>query len=373
MPPVMIFTQSTTKKKPTKPTKPKNSLAALNDSLSSSTKKKIAKIASLTRKRRTRLLKRLVKNFKTKQETKKKAKKAATTIQVRARAKFLGQKTREQIKENYKIDNQCAICFDTMKDNGRTTKTKCGHKFHSECIDRWLTDYNNNNTCPTCREILVERDTDDEEDEEEEEEEEDPALDAEYDRINAEAQALGRSRATESINLIRSNYAAALRNLESIDNSRFARAWRQAALSADSRFAMAWRQAALSAVRDVHMKMEELLLQCHSAWAVVRQARSIALADLSLGPEGLRWSALEGLPAASEADEAYYKYRWYAMDMMKDLLNRTITVFSYEQLEDVMGRMDDLFDGYLRRLTSGRFDLRQEVRNSAMRMAKPYV
>ena len=80
MPVTMRFTQrtqSTRKKKPTKPTKPKNSLAALNDSLSSSIKKKIA---SLTRKRRTRLLNSFVKKIKTKQETKKK-KKAATTIQ----------------------------------------------------------------------------------------------------------------------------------------------------------------------------------------------------------------------------------------------------------------------------------------------------
>ena len=344
MPVFMRFTRGTRKKKPTTP---KNSLAELTNSLSSSIKKKIA---SLTRKRRTRLLKSLVKNFKTKQETKKKVKKAATTIQERARAKIKGKKTRKQIKENYEIDNQCAICLETMKDNGLTTKTKCGHKFHSECIDRWLTDYKND-TCPTCREILVERDTDDEgeddeeDEEEEEEEEEDPWL---------EARARGRGRATESINLIRSNYAAALSNLESID---------------DSRFAMAWRQAALSALRDVRMTIQVLQSQQQSAWEAVHDARSIAV-DRGLRPLEAQWAALEGRLAAYEADIAYYRYREWAMAMMEDLLDFT---FTYQEVESVTTgwRTEQLFNAYLGGLR--RFDLRQEVRESAMRMAVPYV
>ena len=47
-----------------------------------------------------------------------------------------------------------------MINNGPTTKTKCGHKFHSECLKRWV---RNNPSCPACREP-VEREEDEEED-----------------------------------------------------------------------------------------------------------------------------------------------------------------------------------------------------------------
>ena len=119
------------------------------------------------------MLKELKKNKKPKTK-----KKAARTIQERARAKIKGKETRKQINqinENYEIDNQCAICLDTMINNRPTTITKCKHKFHSECIDKWLRDHN---TYPSCREILVERD--DEEDEEEDDEEDDDGSEWEH-------------------------------------------------------------------------------------------------------------------------------------------------------------------------------------------------
>ena len=78
--PRTLSTPRTPGTKKTKPTIPRLSLPAFNDSLSSSTKKKIANFT------RNRVLKRLVKKFKTKQETKKRN--AATTIQERARAKI---------------------------------------------------------------------------------------------------------------------------------------------------------------------------------------------------------------------------------------------------------------------------------------------
>ncbi len=41
-------------------------------------------------------------------------------------------------------DKNCTICIDTFSDD--LTITKCGHIFHTNCIDGWR-----NNTCPVCR------------------------------------------------------------------------------------------------------------------------------------------------------------------------------------------------------------------------------
>ena len=319
MPVTMRFTPSTRKKKPTKP---KNSLAALNDSLSSSTKKKIA---SLTRKRRTRLLNSFVKKIKTKQETKKK-KKAATTIQERARAKIQGKKTRKQIKENYEIDNQCAICLDTMINNGPTTKTKCGHKFHSECIERWLTDYNNN-TCPSCREILVERDTDDEEDEREEgeadtfeEEEEDPAVLAAWaERRRAWNDAMyaaslrGRSRGDASVNLMRRNYVAAMNSIAAqheqqyLDNLQLADAWVQAAVSA-------YQEARTAAERE--------------------RLNSWAAAEATYGYEE-NWELqvpMEEAVVYAESERVYYIYWDYSLYLRYEVIQAETAAFRANRL-----------------------------------------
>lgn len=42
----------------------------------------------------------------------------------------------------------CSICLDSIVSNGETVATKCGHVFHTNCLNRWT---KNNNTCPECR------------------------------------------------------------------------------------------------------------------------------------------------------------------------------------------------------------------------------
>jgi len=43
----------------------------------------------------------------------------------------------------------CPVCFDRLVDKN-TQVLHCGHKFHHDCIERWL---ETNNTCPSCRSI----------------------------------------------------------------------------------------------------------------------------------------------------------------------------------------------------------------------------
>ena len=41
----------------------------------------------------------------------------------------------------------CSICYDEQEGK-QFSKTKCGHCFHTECLNLWL---RKNNSCPTCR------------------------------------------------------------------------------------------------------------------------------------------------------------------------------------------------------------------------------
>ncbi|TKW36027.1 hypothetical protein SEVIR_2G413200v4 [Setaria viridis] len=43
----------------------------------------------------------------------------------------------------------CAICLDGVEDAGK--EMPCGHRFHGECLERWLGVHGN---CPTCRHEL---------------------------------------------------------------------------------------------------------------------------------------------------------------------------------------------------------------------------
>jgi len=45
---------------------------------------------------------------------------------------------------------ECSICLES---EGTLVPSKCDHKFHTECLIKWL---ENNNTCPNCRINLVE-------------------------------------------------------------------------------------------------------------------------------------------------------------------------------------------------------------------------
>ncbi len=50
------------------------------------------------------------------------------------------------LKATRHIPEECSICMDTMR--GTIAETECQHRFHIECLDRWLESHN---TCPVCR------------------------------------------------------------------------------------------------------------------------------------------------------------------------------------------------------------------------------
>lgn len=52
---------------------------------------------------------------------------------------------------------ECCICYETIGDKNNCV-TPCGHKFCFVCLTKALT---TNNTCPCCREVLVEAEKDD--------------------------------------------------------------------------------------------------------------------------------------------------------------------------------------------------------------------
>ena len=120
----------------TKKAKSKSKSESISRSFSPNTKKKIA---SFTRKRDT---KRVFKTIKRDQETKKKI--ASFT---RKRDTKRGFKIIKRLKE----DNDCPICLGQIKPNQAGTSTQCEHRFHSACLDEWLS---RNNNCPVCREPI---------------------------------------------------------------------------------------------------------------------------------------------------------------------------------------------------------------------------
>ncbi|XP_046852990.1 uncharacterized protein LOC124446205 isoform X2 [Xenia sp. Carnegie-2017] len=46
-------------------------------------------------------------------------------------------------------EDPCVICHDEMSDATKNVSLDCGHKFHHDCIKKWLT--GEQSTCPTCR------------------------------------------------------------------------------------------------------------------------------------------------------------------------------------------------------------------------------
>lgn len=63
------------------------------------------------------------------------------------------KKMKNKQKKKYKKLPNCPICLTKI---GKKTmkKTKCNHKYHHYCLDKWL---ENNDKCPMCRTILIER------------------------------------------------------------------------------------------------------------------------------------------------------------------------------------------------------------------------
>jgi len=51
------------------------------------------------------------------------------------------------------INEICSICIEHIVDERVNVKTNCGHTFHKECIDRWVS--YNNDICPNCRKNII--------------------------------------------------------------------------------------------------------------------------------------------------------------------------------------------------------------------------
>jgi len=47
------------------------------------------------------------------------------------------------------LDMDCSICINQMQKNEYVTELKCSHKFHTDCIKKYLTEYSYK--CPICR------------------------------------------------------------------------------------------------------------------------------------------------------------------------------------------------------------------------------
>ena len=74
--------------------------------------------------------------------------KGLTKAQIRKIPRFIYQKNK------YKnIDNKCVVCQYEFKNGENITKLNCGHVFHTDCVDTWLS---KNKVCPMChKEITV--------------------------------------------------------------------------------------------------------------------------------------------------------------------------------------------------------------------------
>lgn len=60
-----------------------------------------------------------------------------------------GKYSKRRTKSN---DNKCVICQYDFKEGENTTELSCGHVFHSECVDTWLS---KNKVCPLCQKEIT--------------------------------------------------------------------------------------------------------------------------------------------------------------------------------------------------------------------------
>lgn len=79
---------------------------------------------------------------------------AATKIQKRVRGKQTRKKTKalKIAKRNLEISNECAICLDKVLATDAITSLECGHRFHTDCMQRSLRSGIAN--CPLCRRVI---------------------------------------------------------------------------------------------------------------------------------------------------------------------------------------------------------------------------
>jgi hypothetical protein len=50
------------------------------------------------------------------------------------------------------IEDECSICLQKIKLNQIIRETKCNHKYHAKCLDRWLEE---KSLCPLCKNNLL--------------------------------------------------------------------------------------------------------------------------------------------------------------------------------------------------------------------------
>ena len=75
-------------------------------------------------------------------------------VSMKWKNKSLSRKTKKKRKSRGGDENgtQCAVCLDEMKYGQEMCELKrCGHVFHSECVDEW---FKTKNSCPVCRDVL---------------------------------------------------------------------------------------------------------------------------------------------------------------------------------------------------------------------------
>uniref|UniRef100_T1IKT5 RING-type E3 ubiquitin transferase n=1 Tax=Strigamia maritima TaxID=126957 RepID=T1IKT5_STRMM len=58
--------------------------------------------------------------------------------------------TKEKESMDMHKSNACSICLEDLNRCPFITELTCNHKFHSSCLDTWISQHNNN-TCPICR------------------------------------------------------------------------------------------------------------------------------------------------------------------------------------------------------------------------------
>lgn len=70
--------------------------------------------------------------------------------QIQLSIKDLNEKTTLEVyqREENEEEHNCAICITPLENNNIVRKLSCNHKFHHNCIDKWLED---KHKCPICR------------------------------------------------------------------------------------------------------------------------------------------------------------------------------------------------------------------------------
>jgi hypothetical protein len=59
------------------------------------------------------------------------------------------------VKKTYNntlMSSPCSICLTEVRSTRSNTRLRCGHIFHTECLDKWKE--KGKNTCPTCRKLF---------------------------------------------------------------------------------------------------------------------------------------------------------------------------------------------------------------------------